>query len=202
VAFDHRAHGESDGRRTSFGWHEAHDVAAVLDLLRTTWPGQPQAALGIGMGAAALCFAARRARRLDAIVLDTFCSELSILHSGRLAFKPYPTWFRHLSRAVLRVTEQRLGFRFADLVPARHVGNLAPAPLLFVPGVIGQVAPQAMERLAAPYRGAHASPVVSRPCRRDMDETEGPGYQEAVLAFLEQQLFDATTGQSAANPAA
>src|SRR5207248_1484317 len=28
VAFDHRAHGESQGRRTSFGYYEARDVAA------------------------------------------------------------------------------------------------------------------------------------------------------------------------------
>src|SRR5262245_31706250 len=28
VAFDHRAHGESGGRRSSFGYHEGRDVAA------------------------------------------------------------------------------------------------------------------------------------------------------------------------------
>src|SRR5438132_942574 len=33
VAFDHRAHGESQGRITSFGYHEARDVAAVLDFV-------------------------------------------------------------------------------------------------------------------------------------------------------------------------
>src|SRR5438270_11508 len=34
VAFDHRAHGESSGRRSTFGYREAGDVAAVLDLMR------------------------------------------------------------------------------------------------------------------------------------------------------------------------
>src|SRR5439155_19498212 len=38
VAFDHRAHGESGGRRTSFGFREARDVTAVLDLVADRWP--------------------------------------------------------------------------------------------------------------------------------------------------------------------
>src|SRR5262249_35511969 len=62
VAFDHRAHGESGGRRTSFGYHESRDVVAVLDLVRQTWPRQRCAVLGISMGAAALCYAADAVR--------------------------------------------------------------------------------------------------------------------------------------------
>jgi alpha-beta hydrolase superfamily lysophospholipase len=58
VAFDHRAHGQSDGRRTSFGYYESGDVIAFLALVRRRWPRQPLAALGMSMGAAALCFAA------------------------------------------------------------------------------------------------------------------------------------------------
>src|SRR5262245_61008111 len=33
VAFDHRAHGESAGRTSSFGWFEARDVTAVAGLI-------------------------------------------------------------------------------------------------------------------------------------------------------------------------
>src|SRR5262249_37475828 len=41
VAFDHRAHGQSGGRRSSFGYYEGRDAAAVLALLRQRWPHQP-----------------------------------------------------------------------------------------------------------------------------------------------------------------
>src|SRR5262249_7013368 len=51
VAFDHRAHGESQGRMTSFGYHEGRDVTAVLDLVKRRWPERPRVALGISMGA-------------------------------------------------------------------------------------------------------------------------------------------------------
>ena len=57
VAFDHRAHGQSAGSVTSFGFHEAKDVSAVHAMIRRTWPETPCAALGTSMGAAALCYA-------------------------------------------------------------------------------------------------------------------------------------------------
>src|SRR5579864_7177096 len=41
VAFDHRGHGHSDGRWTSFGYHESRDVNAVLDFIDQRWPRQP-----------------------------------------------------------------------------------------------------------------------------------------------------------------
>ena len=54
VAFDHRAHGASTGRCSSFGFHERQDVAAVVDYVEQRWPEEPRAALGNSMGAAAL----------------------------------------------------------------------------------------------------------------------------------------------------
>ena len=33
IAFDHRAHGESSGKRISFGYHESRDVASNLRAL-------------------------------------------------------------------------------------------------------------------------------------------------------------------------
>src|SRR5262249_2036462 len=47
VAFDHRAHGESTGKRTTFGFHESRDVVAILNLVRDRWPNQPSIALGV-----------------------------------------------------------------------------------------------------------------------------------------------------------
>src|SRR5205823_9774049 len=47
LAFDHRAHGESGGRFTSFGYHERHDVTAVAEMIRRRWPDSPCAALGV-----------------------------------------------------------------------------------------------------------------------------------------------------------
>src|SRR5262245_35818809 len=70
VAFDHRAHGESSGKRTSFGYHERHDVLAVMNLIQRCWPDEPCAALGIAMGGAAICYAASRLPGLAAVILE------------------------------------------------------------------------------------------------------------------------------------
>src|SRR5262245_25689413 len=58
VVFDHRAHGESEGRQISFGLHEKLDVRAILKLALERWPEEPLGVLGMSMGAAAVCFLA------------------------------------------------------------------------------------------------------------------------------------------------
>src|SRR5262245_20590975 len=63
ITIDHRAHGESAGRISSFGLNERHDVRAVLALARQHWPGQPIGLLGISMGAAAIAYAAEDVRQ-------------------------------------------------------------------------------------------------------------------------------------------
>src|SRR5262249_52762229 len=95
VAFDFRAHGESTGRRTSFGYHEGRDVVAVDELVRRCWPGQPRVALGISMGAAAICFAARQMPAFDAVILESLYRDIHSAFTNRLNAS-YPSWFRRL----------------------------------------------------------------------------------------------------------
>src|SRR5262249_6849500 len=134
VAFDHRAHGESDGRRTSFGYYESRDVAAVVQLARERWPDRPRAALGISMGAAALCYAAERVRSLNAVILESLYRDIGTAFSNRIASAQYPPWYQRLARGVIWVTERRLGLRQTQLAPVECVGDLAPAPVLLLTG--------------------------------------------------------------------
>src|SRR5205807_827090 len=110
VAFDHRAHGESDGKRTSFGYHERRDVAAVLALVRASWPAQPRAVLGLSMGAAALCYAAEHVRGFNAVILESLYHDIASAFANRIN-STYPASFRRLTRGVLWVTGKRLGLQ-------------------------------------------------------------------------------------------
>src|SRR5439155_8996718 len=92
VAFDHRAHGGSEGRLTSFGYHERLDVIAVMDLIGRHWPHEPCAALGVSMGAAAICYAAPHARPFQAVVLESLYHDLESAFRTRVG-RGYPTWF-------------------------------------------------------------------------------------------------------------
>jgi pimeloyl-ACP methyl ester carboxylesterase len=192
LAFDHRAHGESDGRRTSFGYHEARDVAAVLALARRRWPGQPLAALGVGMGAAALCFAARDLRGVRAVVLEGLYPDLGSAILERLGSAASPRWLRRLGQAVVRVTECRLGPRLSEVTPVRHVGSLGATPVLLLAGDEDPHAPAAGQRLLFDHcRGPRELHRVPRAGRHDLVERGGVFYREPLLAFLDRHVLRA-----------
>jgi alpha-beta hydrolase superfamily lysophospholipase len=189
VAFDHRAHGESGGRRTSFGYHEARDVEAVLALVRQRWPRQPQAAVGISMGAAALCFAAGQARALGAVVLESLYHDVEGAFRNRIGGK-YPSWFRRFARGVIWMTERRLRARLRQLAPADHIAGLAPAPVLLLTGTEDLHAPpRDARRLLERCRGPRELVLVSGAGHTNLFEAAGPVYREAVLGFLDRHLF-------------
>jgi pimeloyl-ACP methyl ester carboxylesterase len=191
VAFDHRAHGESEGRRTSFGFFEQHDVRAVLALLGERWPGQPRAALGVSMGAAAVCFAGSRARGFDAVVLESLYHDLASALSSRIG-NGFPSWLRRFVPGVVWITERRLRLRLAQLTPADHIGGLAPMPVLLLTGSADPHAPPLdAERLHARCQGERELFIVPEAGHRDVPETGGPVYRQRVLEFLERRLKSA-----------
>jgi alpha-beta hydrolase superfamily lysophospholipase len=188
VAFDHRAHGESAGRRTSFGYYEGRDVEAVLDLVAQRWPDEPRVALGISMGAAAVCFAAASACRLDAVILESMYHDIHSAFTTRIN-AGFPAWYGLLSRSIIWVTERRLGLRLPQLTPAEHIGRLAPAPVLLLTGTAdAHASPDDARRLAARCRGPHEVVLVHGAGHTDLFEVAGPAYARRVLDFLERRL--------------
>ncbi len=188
VAFDHRAHGESAGRRTSFGFREARDVVAVLDLVRRRWPHQPRAALGISMGAAALCFAAPEVRQLDAVILESLYHDLASTFTSRIGSR-FPAWFSRFRRGVVWVTERRLGVRLRQIAPVEHIGELAPAPVLLVTGADDPHAPpHDAERLYERCRGPRELALVPGADHLNLVEAGGALYREILLGFLDRRL--------------
>ncbi len=188
VAFDHRAHGESQGRLTSFGYHEARDVAAVLDLAQRRWPGQPRVALGISMGAAAVCFGAAAARGAEAVILESMYHDIRAAFTTRVS-AVFPRWYGWLSKAIIRLTELRLGVRLEDLTPADHIGRLAPAPVLLITGTEDtHASPDDARRLYERCRGPRELVLVPGAGHLDLLDVAGPAYREHVLGFLERCL--------------
>src|SRR5439155_9866065 len=116
-------------------------------------PDRPLAALGISMGAAALCYASPHARRCDALVLESCYFDIAQAFGNRLRHG-YPPWFQRLSRGIVWVTERRLGLRLQQLSPANHVGGLAPAPVFLLTGTEdAHATPHEAEQLYERCRG-------------------------------------------------
>jgi pimeloyl-ACP methyl ester carboxylesterase len=83
LAFDFRAHGESQGDITSIGCHEYKDVLAVTRFMKKTFNNQtklPLFILGISMGGAATLKATEIEPDLcDAMIIDSSYSRLNVM---------------------------------------------------------------------------------------------------------------------------
>jgi alpha-beta hydrolase superfamily lysophospholipase len=188
VAFDHRAHGESEGRWTSFGFQEARDVAAALAFVRQRWPGEPCAMLGLSMGGAAVCFAAEQVRGTQAVILEGVYHDIASAFTRRLATM-YPLWFRPLVHGIIWITQLRLGVRMADVAPAKYIGGIAPAPILLVTGTEDPHAgPNEAQRLQSRCSGPIELWLVAGARHGDVLEVAGEEYSMRLTGFLEKHL--------------
>lgn len=197
VAFDHRAHGESDGRVCSFGFHERHDVAAVLDWIRRRWPDERCGAVATSMGAAAVCFAADVARGFDAVVLESVYTELARAFNDRIGCG-YPAWFRHFRSGVVWITERRLGAPIQEVAPLAHIARLAPTPILLLTGSEDPHAP--------PHEGVRLAARIATHCRfcvvpgaghADVCVCGGSLYRDLLTKFLDEHLFGTHIAEAA-----
>lgn len=192
VAFDHRAHGESQGQRSSFGYHEAGDVAAVLSLVRQRWPNQPHASLGISMGAAALCFASEHSRQCQALILESLYPDILAAWAKRMPAYRCPSLSR-LTPSLIRRCEQILQARFEDVAPSRRIADLAPTPLLILTGEHDHLAPpEEAQALFAARRGPGEMWIAPGARHNDVCEVGGQAYCEILLGFLDRWVLSKT----------
>ena len=125
VAYDSRAHGESEGEFCTYGYYEKQDLRRVLDVLR---PG-PVVLMGTSLGAAvALQAAAGDARVTGVVAAEVFSDLRTIARDRTPAF--VPDW---IVRKAFRVAERRAGFS-ADEVSPVHAARAIPVPVLLIHG--------------------------------------------------------------------
>jgi pimeloyl-ACP methyl ester carboxylesterase len=188
VTFDHRGHGASDGRLTSFGYYESRDVIAVRSFMESSWPGEPAAALGISMGAAAVCFAAAQGARFDALILESLYPRLANAFQNRVGCG-YPAWFGQFRAGVIWITELRLGVKLEQVAPVDIMPQLAPAPVLLLTGGDDPHAPpDEVAQLHHTYPSTSAFHVIPGGDHSNVCEAGGDLYQDLVLDFLRHRL--------------
>jgi alpha-beta hydrolase superfamily lysophospholipase len=188
VAFDHRAHGESGGRFSSFGYCESRDVETVLGFTRQKWPDSPHAAIGVSMGAAALCFVGEKVHGLAACVLESLYHDVASAFHNRIGTR-FPAWFRRFTRGVVWVTERRLKLRLAQITPADHIARLAPVPVLLLTGSEDTQAPPAdAERLHTRCAGPSELAYIAGADHNNLCTQDENAYRRLVLGFLDRHL--------------
>ncbi len=86
LLFDFQAHGESTGKRITFGYLESKDAQAAINLLRTTAPGEKIGVIGLSMGGAAAILATPRLE-VDAMSLEMVYPSINQAIADRLAMR-------------------------------------------------------------------------------------------------------------------
>ncbi len=144
LLFDFRAHGASEGTRSTIGFREAGDVAAAARFLHAQPALEDCAigAIGLSMGAVATIGAAVEEPLITAVVSDSGYATLSAIAAGglRLLFHLPPFPFAPL---VIRFSEALTRARIGAASPVAIVGQLAPRPILFIHGSADRLIPLA-----------------------------------------------------------
>ena len=138
LAFDFRAHGESDGQLTSFGDRERFDVLGAVRWARATHAAEANriVGLGIGTGGAALLAAAADdsdlGRQLDAVAVigvfdrfDRFAGDITDTYTSVSV-----GWL--IRNVGLPIASWHAGADLATFAPVDMVDRIAPRPLLVI----------------------------------------------------------------------
>jgi len=145
VAYDSRAHGESEGDTCTYGFFEKEDLRRVLD---TVQPG-PVVLLGASLGAAVALQEAADDRRVTAVVAAETFSDLRTV-----AIERAPFFFTSaIIRRAFRIAEARGQFQ-VDAVSPRAAAARIRIPVLLIHGAEDRdTPPDHSERVLAALSG-------------------------------------------------
>lgn len=187
LMFDFRAHGRSDGRRTTMGIAESRDVRAAVDWLKKEHPKESRKVVGLGssLGAAAVALAAAEDPRIGAIVLDSaFVSheELAMYHAEWV-----PVVGPLYAGEVLFLMSALTGTNFFSHSVEDAMGRVGSRPVLIIHGSEDMGIPRShARRLYNAASGPREIWYASGPHSNII--TTAPGkYARRVIGFLDAQ---------------
>ena len=182
VVPDLRGHGDSTGRRITFGVVESRDLSALLDAMEREGPTGPVAVLGHSYGAAlALRWRVSDPRVRGVVALAPYAS---VAGAGLNIRAEYSPWFpESMSRAGFLALPAVLGVGPGDLDPETFLQR-DPCRALFVVGTRDQLTPP----LDASRLKTFSAPGSELLLVKDADHEAIPyaftPVMEAVLAWL------------------
>jgi uncharacterized protein len=184
IAYDSRAHGDSQGDACTYGYYEKRDLRRVLARI----DARPIILLGSSLGAAVALQTAAEDRRVDAVIAVAAFSDLRTVANERA---PFFASKRNVNEA-LRQAEGSAHFRVDDVSPVGAAARIE-VPTIVVHGDHDAETPyQHSTRIFAalrepkrivlvPNRGHHDS--LTPEVWRDID-----GWLEGILKARQQSL--------------
>ncbi|MEI6308829.1 MAG: alpha/beta hydrolase [bacterium] len=183
---DHRHHGQSGGRNTTFGYYEKHDLLAWADWARTRLP--PEGKIGVhgeSLGAAVALQYAALDPQLAFCIADCSYADLPALFVLRLRcdynLPAFPFYF-------VASLESRLalGMWFRQASPLRSIGRVQ-APVLFIHGREDYFIPPAHSvQLFSAKQGAKQLYLAPGAGHAQSFWKDEAAYRAEVEAFLQE----------------
>jgi dipeptidyl aminopeptidase/acylaminoacyl peptidase len=139
LLFDLRAHGESEGKYTTLGYHEVKDLIGAVKYLseKPELDSTKIGVYGISMGASIAINGASKDHRIKAVVADsTFANAKNTIAKYAKLFSHIPKY--PLVPLVIWISELRAKCRYSDVDPIKQVSNVSPTALFLIHGEIDE----------------------------------------------------------------
>jgi pimeloyl-ACP methyl ester carboxylesterase len=194
LALDLRAHGESQGRESTAGYYERHDVDQVISQLRAERPAATRHVVlfGASLGAAVAVATAAIREDLAALVLESPYADFrsaARTHMDLLGLPGGP-----MQSAALRLAEWLAGANFDEVRPAHLLRSIRCPVLVIAPAedvFLGAAGTAALE-LAIAARPPNAGPGefwrVDAAGHLLGVHADGEAYAERLRSFLDRAL--------------
>jgi hypothetical protein len=154
VAYDSRAHGESEGEFCTYGYFEKQDLRRVMDSLA---PG-PVVLIGTSLGAAVALQGAADDARISGVVAAEVFSDLRTVARDRA---PFFLTDRTIAKA-FQIAEQRGGVQIDAVSPVEAARRIR-SPVLLIHGADDdQTSPAHSQRVLEALRGPKRLILVER----------------------------------------
>jgi fermentation-respiration switch protein FrsA (DUF1100 family) len=134
LAWDARAHGESDGKISTIGYLEVLDVKAALDYVLAQPGVEHIGAWGGSMGGATLIRATAQFPQIEALFVD---SSFASLDDEFDFLVPYP-FINPITQLIARI---ETGIDLDEVNPLDEIGKISPRPVYIVHSTADIVAP-------------------------------------------------------------
>jgi uncharacterized protein len=130
---DFQAHGESKGKKITFGYLEALDVQAILNYAKANFSQERIGVIGVSLGGAAILLR-KEATPLDAVVLEAVYPTIEDATRDRINIRLGPI-ANILTPLLLTQLKVQIGITRDALKPIDHIGRLH-SPLLLIAGTL------------------------------------------------------------------
>lgn len=159
LIYDSRAHGESGGTSTTWGFYEKYDLDQWVQWVAKEHPKGIIGVHGISMGGATALLQAElneSSKQVDFYIIDSAYSNLEDLLTKQISSmvnSHNPLWIKILLKYSSAVAYSQARFRYEDVSPI-HAVETVTTPILYLHGEADTLVPASMsQQLYAATRG-------------------------------------------------